>query len=130
MGTLTTLEATASSSTPHPSCGRHSCELSGSFLVLHTPSLLRWAFPQPQQLLPPPLHPVPTGAALSCLWLPPPPCPLLARADFCAPGQPQEQTPVCDPHTEMGLKPQLSPRGCVTKEEKLKSLLTAVHTED
>ena len=33
-------------------------------------------------------------------------------------------------HTEVGLKPQLSPRGCATKEEELKSLLTAAQTSD
>ena len=35
-----------------------------------------------------------------------------------------------DPHAEVGLKPQLSPRGHATKEEELKSLLTAVQTMD
>ena len=30
------------------------------------------------------------------------------------------------PHSEVGLKQQLSPRGSVTKEEELKSLLVAV----
>ena len=34
------------------------------------------------------------------------------------------------PHVEVGMKPQQSPRGCATKEEKLKSLLTAVGTSD
>ena len=31
--------------------------------------------------------------------------------------QPQEQTPVDDPHAEVEIKPQLKPRGSVTKEE-------------
>ena len=54
--------------------------------------------------------------------------PLLTRADSCTPGQPQKQTPVGGPHAEVGLKPQLSPRGHAAKEEKLKSLLTAGQT--
>ena len=33
------------------------------------------------------------------------------------PGQPQEQTPVDDLHVEVEIKPQLKPRGSVTKEE-------------
>ena len=33
------------------------------------------------------------------------------------PGQPQEQTPVDDPHAEVKIKPQLKPRGSVAKEE-------------
>ena len=33
------------------------------------------------------------------------------------PGQPQEQTPVDDPHAEVGIKPQLKPKGCVAEEE-------------
>jgi len=33
------------------------------------------------------------------------------------PGQPQEQTPVDDPHAEVEIKPQLRPRGSVAKEE-------------
>ena len=35
-------------------------------------------------------------------------------------GQPQEQTPVDDPHTEVGIKPQLKPRDSVAKEEEPK----------
>ena len=38
--------------------------------------------------------------------------------DIC----PGEQTPKGGPHAEVGLKPKLSPRGCATKEEELKSL--------
>jgi len=47
---------------------------------------------------------------------PPPP---LARtgANPSPPGQPQEQTPVDDPHAEVEIKPQLKPRGSVAKEE-------------
>ena len=37
--------------------------------------------------------------------------------------QPLQQTPVGGWHKEVGLKPQLSPRSCATKEEELKSLL-------
>ena len=33
------------------------------------------------------------------------------------PGQPQEQTPVDDPHAEVEIKPQLKPTGSVAKEE-------------
>ena len=32
-------------------------------------------------------------------------------------GQPQEQTPLDDPHSELEIKPQLKPRGRVAKEE-------------
>jgi len=32
-------------------------------------------------------------------------------------GQPQEQTPVDNPHVEVEIKPQLKPRGSVAKEE-------------
>ena len=34
-------------------------------------------------------------------------------------------TPMVGPHAEVGLRPQLSPRGRATKEKKLKSLLEA-----
>jgi len=37
------------------------------------------------------------------------------------PGQPQEQTPVDNPHAEVKIKPQLIPRGSVAKEEDPKS---------
>ena len=33
------------------------------------------------------------------------------------PGQPQEQTPVDDPHAEVGIKSQLKPRASVAEEE-------------
>ena len=37
------------------------------------------------------------------------------------PGQPQEQTPVDGPHAEVGIRPQLKPRGSVAKEEDPKA---------
>ena len=42
------------------------------------------------------------------------------RANPSPLGQPQEQTPVDDPHTEVEIKPQLKPRGSVAKEEEPK----------
>ena len=47
----------------------------------------------------------------------PPPHLALTGANPTPPGQPQEQTPVDDPHIEMEIKPQLKSRGSVTKEE-------------
>jgi len=47
----------------------------------------------------------------------PPPHPALTRADPSPPGKPQEQTRVDDPHAEVGIKPQLKPRGSVAEEE-------------
>ena len=41
----------------------------------------------------------------------------LTGATPSPPGQPQEQTPVDDPHVEVEIKPQLKPRGSVAKEE-------------
>ena len=41
----------------------------------------------------------------------------LTGANPSPPGQPQEQTPVDDPHAEVDIKPQLKPRGSVAKEE-------------
>ena len=41
----------------------------------------------------------------------------LTGADPSPPGQPQEQTPVDDPHAEVEIQPQLKPRGSVAKEE-------------
>ena len=41
----------------------------------------------------------------------------LTEANPGPPGQPQEQTPLDDPHAEVEIKPQLKPRGSVTKEE-------------
>ena len=60
------------------------------------------------------------------------PCPhtVLTREDPSPPGQPQEQTPVGGPHAEVGLKPQLGPRGGVTKEEEQKSFCAAAQTAD
>ena len=45
-------------------------------------------------------------------------------------GQPQEQTPVCDPDAEVEIKPQLKPRGSVAKEEKPKPSHQAVQAGD
>ena len=42
---------------------------------------------------------------------------VFTEADLKPPGQPQEQTPVDDPHTEVEIKPQLNPRGSVAKDE-------------
>ena len=70
-------------------------------------------------------------------WLPQPPTPLSTwccqnpcdpsscttstpgphRGNPRPPGQPQEQSPVDDPHVEVEIKTQLKPRGSVTKEE-------------
>jgi len=47
----------------------------------------------------------------------PPPHLTLTGADPSPPGQPQEQTPVDNPHEEVEIKPQLKPRGSVAKEE-------------
>lgn len=51
--------------------------------------------------------------------------PLPAGVGSRALGQTWEQGPEGDPHAEVGLKPQLSLRGCATKEEELQSLLPA-----
>ena len=51
----------------------------------------------------------------------PPPHPVLPGADPSPPGQPQEQAPMDGPHAKVGLKPQLSSRNRVTKEEDQKS---------
>ena len=47
----------------------------------------------------------------------PPPHLALTGANPNPPGQPQEQFPVDNPHAEVEIKPQLKPRGSVTKEE-------------
>ena len=47
----------------------------------------------------------------------PPPHLALTGANPSPPGQPQEQTPVDNPHAEEEIKPQLKPRGSVAKEE-------------
>ena len=47
----------------------------------------------------------------------PPPLLALTGANPSPPGQPQEQSPVDDPHVEVEIKTQLKPRGSVTKEE-------------
>ena len=51
----------------------------------------------------------------------PPLCPVLTGTDPSAPGQPWEQISVGGPNGEVGIKPQLSPRGRATKEEDQKS---------
>ena len=53
----------------------------------------------------------------------PPPYLALTEASPSPPGQPQEQTPVDDPHTEVEIKPQLKLRGSVAKEEDPKPSL-------
>ena len=45
----------------------------------------------------------------------PPPHLALTGANPSPPGQPQEQTPVDDPHVEVEIKPQLKLKGSVTK---------------
>ena len=47
----------------------------------------------------------------------PPPHLALTEANSSPPGQPQEQTPVDNPHAEVEIKAQLKPRGSVTKED-------------
>ena len=47
----------------------------------------------------------------------PPPHLALTGANPSPPGQPQEQTPVDDPHAGVEIKLQLKPRGSVTEEE-------------
>ena len=47
----------------------------------------------------------------------PPPHLALTGANPSPPGQPQEQTPVDDPHVEVEIKPQLKPRGSWAKGE-------------
>ena len=48
---------------------------------------------------------------------PPPPHLALTWADPSPPGQPQEQTPVDNPHEEVEIEPQLKPRGSVAKKK-------------
>ena len=59
----------------------------------------------------------------------PPPHLALTGADPGPYRQPQEQTPVDDPHAEVEIKPQLKPRSSVTKEED-PNLPTAVQAGD
>ena len=47
----------------------------------------------------------------------PPPHLALTGANPSPPGQPQEQTPVDNPHAEVEIKPQLKPRGSVAEDE-------------
>ena len=49
-----------------------------------------------------------------------PPHLVLTGADPSPLGQPQEQTPVDDPHAEVEIKTQLNSRGSVVKEEDQK----------
>ena len=42
---------------------------------------------------------------------------VLIGANLSPPGQPQEQSPVVNPHVEVEIKPQLKPKGSVAKEE-------------
>ena len=75
------------------------------------------------------LHPhQPERAHTPCL--PPSPVLLPTCMSACALEQPQEQTPVGGPHTEVRLRPQLNLRGRTTKEELLKSLLAYAGTAD
>ena len=60
----------------------------------------------------------------------PPLCPVLTGVDPSAPGQLQEQTPAGGPHSEVGLKPQLSCSGEVTKEDEQKSFHAATQMTD
>ena len=60
----------------------------------------------------------------------PSPCPVLTGADLSALWQLWEHTPVGGPHTEVELKPQLSPRGMATKEEEQKYCHAAAQTTD
>lgn len=71
----------------------------------------------------------PMAAGFPAHLLPPRPPLLKESCHLCtlslpkqtAPGPSWEQTPVVGPHTQVGLKPELSPRGGVTKEEEQKS---------
>ena len=55
----------------------------------------------------------------------PPPHLALTGANPNPQGQPQEQTPVDDPHAEVEIKPQLKPKGSVAKEEDLPTSCTS-----
>lgn len=63
-----------------------------------------------------------------------PACPVLCLVSLLPDGvgcsATLEQTPLGGTHAEVGLKPQLSPRGYVTREEELKSLLEGVWTAE
>jgi len=59
-----------------------------------------------------------------------PPHLALTEANPSPPGQPQEQTPVNNPHAEMEIKPQLKPRGSVAKEEDCKTLPLVIQAAD
>ena len=64
----------------------------------------------------------PTPSCLGCLLVPIATLAPSFLMGFCAPATFGE-IPVGRTHAMVGLKTQLSPRGCVTKEEELKSLL-------
>ena len=51
----------------------------------------------------------------------PPPCLVLPGADPSPPGKPHKLTHVDNPLAEVGIKPQLSSRGRVTKKEDQKT---------
>ena len=57
----------------------------------------------------------------------PPPHLALTEANPSSPGQPQEQTPVDNPHAEVGIKPQLKPSSSVAKEENPKPFHSCTH---
>ena len=59
-----------------------------------------------------------------------PPHLALTGANPITPGQPQEQTPVDNPHAEVEIKPQLKLRGSVAKEEDPKTFPPAVQVAD
>ena len=58
----------------------------------------------------------------------PPPHLALTGANPSHPEQPQEQTPVDDPHAEVKIKPQLKPRGSCGSARRPKTFLPAVQT--
>ena len=62
----------------------------------------------------------------------PPPCLVLTGADPSPPLKPHKLTPMDNPHAELGIKPQLSSRGRVTKKEdqKKKKFPLAVQATD
>ena len=93
---------------------RGTCLEQASFPLKPKPSLPRLAELPVHYSLPKPPLPLPPSS-----WL-----------GACALGQSWEQTLVRGTHTEVGLKPQLSPLDNATKEEELKSLLMAEGTTD
>ena len=59
-----------------------------------------------------------------------PPHLALTGANPSAPGKPQEQTSVDDPHAEVEIKPQFKPRGSMAKEKDPKTFPPAVQAAD